>query len=72
MPQVNRRAKGQTTTEQIAELACRTRRSAGDVEEQWSERAAMREFCGGQPRYRAEADALVDVRRMLEPQGRLA
>lgn len=39
--------------------------------ETWSERAAVREFDGGQLRHAAEADALEDLKRLHEPQRRL-
>ena len=64
-------AKALTAVEQIALLARRVRRSVDDLTEQWHERSAIREYDGGQPRWRAEADALDDVRRMHEPQRNL-
>ena len=48
------------------ELAERTGRDPEDVIEQWSERAAIREVDGGQPRAEAEVDAFDDVCSMIE------
>lgn len=62
------RAKAPTAAEHIVALANRSRRSVDDLTEQWHERSAIREYDGGQPRWLAESDALVDLRRMHEPQ----
>jgi hypothetical protein len=55
----------------VAALARRVRRPEADLLEAWEERAAVREFEGGQRRVSAEADALDDVRQRYEPQRRL-
>jgi len=49
------------------ELARRLGRDPDDVVERWTERAAIREYDGGQDRASAERDALDDIRRELEP-----
>ena len=49
------------------ELARRFGLDPDDVVERWAERAAIREFEGGQDRASAERDALDDIRRELEP-----
>jgi len=41
-----------------------------DFIERWAERAAIREFEGGQDRASAERDALDDIQRELEPEHR--
>jgi len=38
----------------------------GPVREEYEERAAIREFCGGQERRDAERDAMVDVERYFD------
>lgn len=46
-------------------------RSVADMVEEWQERAAIREFDGGQPRDLAERDALEDLVRFygeLQPE----
>lgn len=48
--------------EACLELARRTGRDPDAVVEDWLERAAIREFEGGQPRADAERDALADLR----------
>lgn len=60
-----------TTQDAVIALARRAKRPEADLLEAWEERAAMREFDGGQRRVSAEADALDDVRRQYEPQRRL-
>jgi hypothetical protein len=37
-----------------------------ELVEWWEERASVREYDGGQPRPEAEADALADMRAMLD------
>jgi hypothetical protein len=51
--------------EACLELARRTGRDPDAVVEDWLERAAIREFEGGQPRADAERDALADLRAAL-------
>lgn len=60
-----------TTEDAVRDLARRAGRSEADLLEAWAERAAVREFDGGQRRVSAEADALDDVRQKYEPQRRL-
>ena len=48
------------------ELADRTGRDPDELVEWWSERAAIREIDGGQPRAEAELDAFDDLRNTLE------
>ena len=60
-----------TTEDAIRALARRARRDEADLVEEWSERAAIREFDGGQYRAAAEAAALDDLRARHEPQRRL-
>lgn len=60
-----------TPRDAVVALAKRVRREQAEVIEAWEERAAIREYDGNQWRAAAEADALIDVRRMLEPQARL-
>jgi len=50
--------------EACVELARRLGIDPDAVIEQWGERAAIREFEGGQPRADAERDALADVRAL--------
>lgn len=57
-----------TTQDAVAALARRIHRPEADLLEHWAERAAVREFEGGQPRFRAEADALDDLCRIHERQ----
>lgn len=57
-----------TTQDAVAALARRIHRPEADLLEDWEERAAIREFDGGQPRFRAEDGALDDLRRMCETQ----
>lgn len=60
-----------TTEDAVRALARRARRSESDLLEEWAERAAIREFDGGQYRAAAEAAALDDIRARHEPQRRL-
>jgi hypothetical protein len=48
------------------ELAELTGVDPDELVEWWEERAAIREYDGGQPRPEAEQDALEDMRAMLE------
>jgi hypothetical protein len=48
------------------ELAELTGVDPDELVEWWEERAAIREYDGGQPRPEAEHDALEDMRAMLE------
>lgn len=48
------------------ELASRAGVDPDELVEWWEERAAVREYDGGQPRFEAESDALDDMRAMLE------
>ena len=48
------------------ELASRAGVDPDELVEWWEERAAVREYDGGQSRPEAEADALDDMRAMLE------
>jgi hypothetical protein len=52
------------------QLARRVGLDPADVVERWAERAAIREFEGGQDRAGAERDAFDDVQRELEPRDR--
>ena len=63
-----RRKPQPTTQDAVIALARRARRPEADMLEDWEERAAVREFDGGQLRSVAEADALDDLRRQHEPQ----
>jgi hypothetical protein len=47
--------------ERLVDLANKLGRPIEDVREQWSERAAIREYEGGMPRARAEEAAFDDV-----------
>jgi hypothetical protein len=51
--------------EACMELAKKLGLDALDVIERWAERAAIREYEGGQTRQDAERDAFEDVRRQL-------
>jgi hypothetical protein len=53
------------TRDAIIELARDAGQPVDDVLEWWGERAAIREFDGGQPRATAEVDALADVQAWL-------
>jgi hypothetical protein len=53
------------TRDACIDLARAAGRPVDDVLEWWGERAAIREFEGGQPRATAEVDALGDVRAWL-------
>jgi hypothetical protein len=48
------------------ELAERAGIDPDELLEWWAERAAVREFDGGQPREEAERNALEDVRTLIE------
>jgi hypothetical protein len=52
--------------EACIELARRVGVDPDELVEWWAERAAVREYDGGQPRPEAEADALEDMRAMIE------
>ena len=52
--------------DQCRELAVRVGRDPDEVIEWWSERAAIREIDGGQPRADAERDAFEELRTTLE------
>jgi hypothetical protein len=58
----------QMSRQACIQLARRFSLAPADVIERWDERAAIREFEGGQDRASAEHDALDDVRRELEPE----
>jgi hypothetical protein len=58
--------------EACLELAQRTGRDPDAVVEDWLERAAIREFEGGQPRADAERDALIDLRAPRSSISRIA
>jgi hypothetical protein len=51
-------------TDRVIALASATGRDLADLEELWSERAAIREYDGGMPRAEAEHEAMRDVVRM--------
>ena len=71
-PMKQRKPQAQPTTrDAVVALAKRVRREQVEIIEAWEERAAIREYDGNQWRAAAEADALSDVRRMFEPQGRI-
>lgn len=46
---------------EIARIAKVTGRSVDEVRDDWSERAAIREYLGGFPRYVSESRALADL-----------
>lgn len=71
MPTMNRKSQP-TTRDAVIALTKRVRREQAEVIEAWEERAAIREYDGKQWRSSAEASALDDVRRIFEPQARLA
>lgn len=52
--------------EACLELARRAGVDPDELVEWWEERASVREYDGGQPRPEAEADALADVRAMVD------
>lgn len=48
----------------IVELAARHQRNEAELIEDWTERAAIREYLGGASRASAELEAIHDVERM--------
>jgi hypothetical protein len=50
----------------IAGIAKRTKRSVAEVQETWSERAAIREYVGGHGRAEAERLAYADTEALLK------